>query len=135
MKEVYLFLSLRCVGGGCESEGILSHGHPGCRRPIPSTMQQATDSQQIQNESQESPRSTIIQRTAHDHNFSFENKENIRNFPQTLINTSSHFRTWMVNLHLKVNYNYKHLTFFKTHAFIIHKKAFLCCPYIDKYQQ
>ena len=76
MKEVYLFLSLRCVGGGCESEGILSHGHPGCRRPIPSTMQQATDSQQIQNESQEIPRSTIIQRTAHDHNFSFENKEN-----------------------------------------------------------
>ena len=35
------------------------------------------DSQQIQNESQESPRSTIIQRTAHDHNFTFENKENM----------------------------------------------------------
>ena len=77
MKEVYLFLSLRCVEGGCESEGILSHGHPGCRRPIPSTMQQATDSHQIQNESQEIPRSTIIQRTAHDHNFTFENKENM----------------------------------------------------------
>ena len=77
MKEVYLFLSLRCVGGGCKSEGILSLGHPDCRRPISSNMEQAMDSQQIQNESQESPRSTIIQRTAHDHNFTFENKENM----------------------------------------------------------
>ena len=77
MKEVYLFLSLRCVGGGCKSEGILSLGHPDCRRPIPSNMEETTDSQQIQNESQESPRSTIIQRPTHDHNFTFENKENM----------------------------------------------------------
>ena len=77
MKEVYLFLSLRCVRGGCESEGILRLGNPDCRRPIPSNMGQATDSQQIQNESQESPSSTIVQRIAHDHNFTFENKENM----------------------------------------------------------
>ena len=77
MKKVYVFLSLRCVGGGCKSEGILSLGHPDCRRPILRNMEEAMDSQQIQNESQESPRSTIIQRPTHDHNFTFENKENM----------------------------------------------------------